>query len=388
MVSADGGVFSFGDAGYFGSLSGHRLSSPVVAVAATPSGQGYWMAAADGGVFTFGDAPYRGAAGGSPIAGSVRSIVAAPDGTGYWLTARSGAVISFGGAYPVVDTWSPLVAVGRLSAVPSTSLLDAAAAGSNRGSAGAVVWGRPAAVPAALLSMAPVGSYRPGSLGVDISQYQCGRIPVLPSGIAVVQVTGGAIDNAPNPCYPQEARWAGPQMSAYIYLDGLPSPAPAASLSGPAGQCAITNIACASYNYGWNYARHWVTYSRRLGIDPHLWWLDVERNSGWQDPIANQLVIRGALDGLRSEHLTPGVYSSSTQWQEITGGLSLAGVDEWVPGAGNLAGPGYSATSFCAAPGTYSFGGGRLKMVQYGYQGPFPGSFPGPASSYDLDLAC
>jgi hypothetical protein len=114
----------------------------------------------------------------------------------------------------------------------------------------------------------------------------------------------------------------------------------------------------------------------------------VEPNSGWQDPISNQLVIRGALNALRSDHVTPGVYSSPAQWQQITGGLSLTGVDEWVPGAGNLTGAGYSATGFCTAPGTYSFGGGRLALVQYGYQGAFVGTFAGPASPYDLDLAC
>jgi hypothetical protein len=34
---------------------------PVVGLAATPSGRGYWLAAADGGVFAFGDAAFHGA---------------------------------------------------------------------------------------------------------------------------------------------------------------------------------------------------------------------------------------------------------------------------------------------------------------------------------------
>ena len=38
------------------------LVAPVVAVAATPSGRGYWRAARDGGVLTAGDAPYMGSA--------------------------------------------------------------------------------------------------------------------------------------------------------------------------------------------------------------------------------------------------------------------------------------------------------------------------------------
>ena len=40
-------------------LSG-QYSQQIVAVAATPSGEGYWLVASDGGVFTFGDAGYFG----------------------------------------------------------------------------------------------------------------------------------------------------------------------------------------------------------------------------------------------------------------------------------------------------------------------------------------
>src|SRR5258705_244953 len=42
LVGADGGVFAFGDAGFFGSAVGVGLSAPVVGVAASPSGCGYW----------------------------------------------------------------------------------------------------------------------------------------------------------------------------------------------------------------------------------------------------------------------------------------------------------------------------------------------------------
>jgi hypothetical protein len=46
----------FGDAGFFGSMAGVRLAAPVVGMASTPDIQGYWLVAADGGVFSFGDA--------------------------------------------------------------------------------------------------------------------------------------------------------------------------------------------------------------------------------------------------------------------------------------------------------------------------------------------
>ena len=62
VVGSDGGVFTFGDAGFFGSLGNLAINAPIVDMEPTPSGQGYWLLGADGGVFTFGDAAFYGAA--------------------------------------------------------------------------------------------------------------------------------------------------------------------------------------------------------------------------------------------------------------------------------------------------------------------------------------
>jgi hypothetical protein len=43
-------VFSFGDAVFHGSMAGQALDKPVVGIAVTPDGKGYWLVAADGGV--------------------------------------------------------------------------------------------------------------------------------------------------------------------------------------------------------------------------------------------------------------------------------------------------------------------------------------------------
>jgi hypothetical protein len=40
-----------------------HLNAPVVGMASTPDGKGYWLVAADGGVFTFGDAAFYGSMG-------------------------------------------------------------------------------------------------------------------------------------------------------------------------------------------------------------------------------------------------------------------------------------------------------------------------------------
>ena len=56
LAAADGGVFSFGDAGFHGSAGDIALNQPIVGMAASPTRRGYWMVAADGGIFSFGDA--------------------------------------------------------------------------------------------------------------------------------------------------------------------------------------------------------------------------------------------------------------------------------------------------------------------------------------------
>ena len=66
LVAADGGVFSFGAAGFHGSTGAIHLNQPIVGMAATPDGNGYWLVAADGGVFSFGDAGFHGSTGGHP----------------------------------------------------------------------------------------------------------------------------------------------------------------------------------------------------------------------------------------------------------------------------------------------------------------------------------
>ena len=55
-----GGVFSFGDARFYGSTGALTLAAPITSLAATPDGNGYLLIAVDGGVFSFGDSRYEG----------------------------------------------------------------------------------------------------------------------------------------------------------------------------------------------------------------------------------------------------------------------------------------------------------------------------------------
>ncbi len=72
LYARDGGIFSFGDARFFGSTGAIRLNQPVVSMAARPQGDGYWMIARDGGIFSFGRAPFRGLGCGGEVTGAVR----------------------------------------------------------------------------------------------------------------------------------------------------------------------------------------------------------------------------------------------------------------------------------------------------------------------------
>jgi hypothetical protein len=98
LVGADGGVFAFGDAHFYGSMGGAHLSAPVVGVASTPDGGGYWLVGADGGVFAFGDAHFYGSMGGTHLNAPIVSMAATPDGGGYWLVGADGGVFAFGDA--------------------------------------------------------------------------------------------------------------------------------------------------------------------------------------------------------------------------------------------------------------------------------------------------
>src|SRR5581483_1538331 len=45
LVGTDGGIFNYGSAGFFGSTGAIPLNQPIVGMAATPDGRGYWMVA-------------------------------------------------------------------------------------------------------------------------------------------------------------------------------------------------------------------------------------------------------------------------------------------------------------------------------------------------------
>ena len=76
-AASDGGIFAFGDAGFYGSMGAKHLNAPIVGIAATADGLGYWEVASDGGVFAFGDAGFYGSMGAKHLNAPVVGVVGA-----------------------------------------------------------------------------------------------------------------------------------------------------------------------------------------------------------------------------------------------------------------------------------------------------------------------
>ena len=70
-VQGDVLALPFGDASYYGSTGGVALSAPVVGVAPTSSGKGYWIATSGGRVYAFGDAGPASPVSGATIIGAI-----------------------------------------------------------------------------------------------------------------------------------------------------------------------------------------------------------------------------------------------------------------------------------------------------------------------------
>jgi hypothetical protein len=112
MVATDGGMFAFGDARFFGSIPGvglhpagsgiaPSLAKPIVAMVASPTGNGYLLVASDGGVFAFGDARFHGSCPGiGGCNGAVVAVVPDAGELGYWVVTATGHVYHFGDANP------------------------------------------------------------------------------------------------------------------------------------------------------------------------------------------------------------------------------------------------------------------------------------------------
>jgi hypothetical protein len=98
LATADGAVYAYGDAANYGSQPATRLNAAVVAIAAAPGGEGYWLVSKDGEVFSFGRATAYGSTSNLRLSVPIVGMAATPQGNGYWLVGKDGGVFSFGAA--------------------------------------------------------------------------------------------------------------------------------------------------------------------------------------------------------------------------------------------------------------------------------------------------
>jgi len=125
VAGKTGVVRALGAASHHDDASRLALRQPIVAIVATPSGKGYWLAAADGGVFSFGDAGFHGSAATFHLNSPISAMDRTATGNGYWLLGEDGGVFAFGDA--------------RYYGRPATSSTPAVAFASTKSSMGYLV---------------------------------------------------------------------------------------------------------------------------------------------------------------------------------------------------------------------------------------------------------
>jgi hypothetical protein len=255
--------------------------------------------------------------------------------------------------------------------------------------------------------------------GFDVSYPQCGTNLPTPTAFGIVGVNGG-LANDLNPClgpsssYPRytqsELYWAltasvggtsQPKASLYVntadpgnMYNGGPIADWPMSGTTPYGSCTTTTVrargrtyvvgadsdACA-WQYGDNRAAQDVSWLKSAAdaingqesttavpdtAGSYSWWLDVETANSWQtDTTMNVADLQGMIAAFKAAGVTTvGAYSSSAQWDSITGGTSttaagsLYGIPDWIPGASSLS----AAESNCSLP---SFTGGSVAVTQW-----------------------
>jgi hypothetical protein len=237
----------------------------------------------------------------------------------------------------------------------------------------------------------------PTATGFDISFPQCASpLPASP-GFGVVGVNNGSPGTINN-CLARELTWAqGAANPVPAFYANTGNGGPTYGVGWPKSQqtpevCAGANSVPCSYDYGWNAARSaFANAVNAESLDGSSsptaaalaspWWLDVETGNTWETieygrTSATEAYDTAMLEGMVASFTnigvtTLGIYSTPSQWSEITGysGNAFASVPVWIPGYATLS----AAEAACA---TTSFTGARVSMIQY------------PSQGYDGDYVC
>jgi hypothetical protein len=259
--------------------------------------------------------------------------------------------------------------------------------------------------------------------GNDVSYPQCGSSLPVGEAFGIVGLNGGLANDlnacfGPSSSYPSYAQselyWAAasasgttaqPKASLYVntadpgdMYNGQPvGDWPTSGGNATYGACTTTTVASGGSLYtvgqdspacAWQYGEDraaqdasWLTeeaaavdgqhpavsVSDQAGAYP--WWLDVETANSWQSGASGQQMnvadLQGMVAGLEAAGVTRiGVYSTSSQWETVTGGTtsaasgSLFGLPDWIPGARTVSG----AESNCSLA---AFTGGQVLVTQW-----------------------
>jgi hypothetical protein len=210
--------------------------------------------------------------------------------------------------------------------------------------------------------------YPTGSTGVDVSYPNCSTaIPKVDFGI--VGVTGGLVYSHNNCLAAQAKKFT--NLSLYINT-GL-NASPSSSYYAAAQFGCNGDVNCAAYNYGYKAAQDAIGYAQSQGLTSSKWWLDVETENTWNtDVMQNRQSLQGAYDALRATGaITVGAYSTTAQWQTITGGWKNGwpswGATTWTTAK--------QAMKYCTG---HEFTGGPSLLMQ----------FKSKQSKLDQDVAC
>jgi hypothetical protein len=217
-------------------------------------------------------------------------------------------------------------------------------------------------------------------LGNDISWPQCNK--ALPKGQAfgVVGVNNGLANNT-NPCLSTQLAWASssvggtgqPLTALYVNtanpgLSGSWWPSSndygGTTVNSPYGTCDHSDSVACAYMYGYGKAYDDANIRGISNPSSYLWWLDVETINSWEtNKAANTADLEGMAAYFQSIGANIGIYSTSSQWNQIAGttppSSNLYKLKSWLPGARSES----NAKSFCSlAPLT---GGGQVTLTQF-----------------------
>lgn len=171
----------------------------------------------------------------------------------------------------------------------------------------------PAPTPAPPVSPAP---YTSGEVGADVSWPNCEASVPADSQFGIVGVTYG-LGYSTNPCLQQEAAQFS-DLSLYVNTGWNSSSVHATGQSPRV--CAPDDGPCRAYDYGYNAGEYAFNAAQALGVTSTRWWLDVEDDATWGDPLENRQSLQGEHDALVAHGATTvGVYSTTALWNSITG---------------------------------------------------------------------